>query len=132
VLAAYLALLVAPWLAAPAHRVMFVTSAASPDFYLPVAILVVIGAAFLLAVRKSPRRRLCLFCAAWPLVALAPVMSLGALREDQLVHDNYLYLASAGWCVMVADWVVRFARRGRTERRLAWCGAAAAVLVYAA
>ena len=81
VLGAYLAMLVVPWLAAPAHRVMFVTSAASPDFYLPVAILVAIGAAFLLAVHRSQRRRLYLFCAAWPLIALAPVMSLGAFRR---------------------------------------------------
>ena len=33
---------------------------------------------------------------------------------------------------MAADWMVRFARRGTTERRLAWSGGTAAAVVCAA
>ncbi|MFZ0889617.1 MAG: hypothetical protein WA005_14285, partial [Candidatus Binataceae bacterium] len=120
VIATYLAVLVIPWWAGPVHRVLPVLSPLSPGFYLPLAALAAIGSAFLLAVRNSPKRRLYLFCAAWTAIAMALLMNLRALRMDQLVHDNYLYLASFGWCLMVADWAVGVARRGVMARRLVW------------
>ncbi|MFZ0887167.1 MAG: hypothetical protein WA005_01825, partial [Candidatus Binataceae bacterium] len=101
VITAYLGLLLAPWWAGPAHRVMFVTSPWSPQFYLSVAVLAGVGLAFWLVVRRHPRRLFYLFCAAWMGVAIAPVvLSLGALLNDHLVHDVYLYMASAGWCIL--------------------------------
>ncbi|MFZ0888632.1 MAG: tetratricopeptide repeat protein [Candidatus Binataceae bacterium] len=133
VIAAYLGLLLVPWWSGPAHRVMFVTSVGSPQFYVPVALLCAVGVAFWLWVRRHPRRRLYLFCAAWIGVAIAPVvLSLGALLNTELVHDGYLYMASAGWCVLVADWAVQVVRRGVVTRRIACGAAAAAALVCAA
>ncbi|MFZ0890516.1 MAG: hypothetical protein WA005_18905 [Candidatus Binataceae bacterium] len=118
VLVTYLVMLAVPWLAGPDHRVLVVQSPTSAWFYLPVAGLVALGGVFLVALRNHPRRRLYLFCAGWVGVALLPMMDLKVLY--QLVSDTYLYLPSVGWCVLLGDWVVRFApqERVRATRRL--------------
>ncbi len=132
VLATYLELLTVPWMQGPQHQVLFVTSAASLDFLAPLITLGVLGLGFYLAVRRDPRRPLYLFCAAWMGIALAPVLSLGSLLPEHLVHDNYLYLSSVGWCVIVGDCALRLARRGTSARRLVWSVGGAAMVVYAA
>ncbi|MFZ0887166.1 MAG: tetratricopeptide repeat protein [Candidatus Binataceae bacterium] len=132
VIAAYLEMLSVPWSAGPAHGVTFVTSARAAAFLWPLAALVGIGALFWILVRNDPRRPLYLFCVAWVAIALAPVLSLGALVKDHLVHDNYLYLSSMGWCLMLGDLAARLERRGPLGRRLAWGGVGTAALVCAA
>jgi len=125
----YLTLLAAPWLALPNHRAFPVSSAASPHFWIPVAVVVALGAALVLIWRRSARRKFYLFCAAWVGVSLAPMMVLSALYH--LVQDMYLYLPSVGWCVLVGDLAARFPSRSPVMRRLA-LGAAAALLVVCA
>ncbi len=137
-----LAVMIAPSTAGLAHRQLFVSSPgsvdfvrspASLDFLGPVAVLAVLALVFLRSVRNHPRRRLYLFCAGWILIAIAPMMNLGAITHFLEVQDDYLYLASAGWCVMFGDCVVRFVRAGRSMRRnLAWTAIAALVAVYLA
>ena len=129
VLAIYLTLLVAPWLALPNHRVLPVTSVASPGFWMPLGALLALGAVLLMVWRHSSRRGLYLFCAAWVGLSLAPMMGLRALYH--LVQDMYLYLPSVGWCILLADLVGRFSQRGLLPRRLALGGAAALLGVYA-
>ena len=114
----YLAVLAIPWMAGPSHRVLIVTSPASPHFYLSVAaLLMLVGGSFVL-LRNHPRRRLYLFCLAWMALALAPAMDLFAFLEDQIVHDGYAYLASAGGCVLVADWALNLGRAGALAKRV--------------
>jgi protein O-mannosyl-transferase len=111
VLLTYLLLLAVPWLAAPSHRLLVVSSAASPEFFVPVLLLGMVAAGFAFAIRAHPRRNLYLFCALWMAVAIAPMMNLRGLFEQALIQDRYLYMPSVGCCLMAADWAVRFARR---------------------
>jgi len=120
-LATYLRLLVIPWTAGPAHRVLPPASIGSPDFWMPAAMLVVAGAASVWAAMNSPRRRLYLFCSAWMGLTFAPALNLRAFRPEMLGQDRYLYLPSVGWCVIFAAALAGFARR----RRLAWAAVTA-------
>ena len=129
VFATYLALLAMPWLTLPNHRALPVSSPISPEFWVPLAAIVLIGAAFLLVAVRHPRRRLYLFCAAWMGVTLAPMMMLHSLYH--LVQDMYLYLPSVGWCLLVGDLLAGVARKNALARRLAFGGATAMLVVFA-
>ena len=129
VLATYLAMLTMPWLTLPNHRVFPVSSVLSPEFWLPLATIVLLGVAFLVVERRDPRWRLHLFCAAWIGVTLAPMMLLHSVYH--LVQDFYLYLPSVGWSLLVADLIAVFARKNAFARRLAFGGGAAMLVVYA-
>ena len=107
-IAAYLTLLAMPWRAAPAHRLEIVGRIDSLGFLLPAAgLLALCGGAFFV-LRRHPHRRLYLFCGTWFAVAIGPMLNLGALFGGDLIQDRYLYLASFGFCVMVADLAVTF------------------------
>ena len=128
VIAGYIGLLAMPWLAGPRRELLTVSSAASPHFWGPVAILLVLAGAFLAAVRNHPHRRRYLFFAAWTAVAMAPLVNLRLFFDRAFVQDRYLYFASAGWCFMVADFAVSLADRSKTAKRIVW-GVAAAFLI---
>ncbi len=131
VLAGYVGLLVMPWRANPAHRVLTVTSVESPEFYLPALGLLALAAASALFLRRHPHRSLYLFCAVWMAITIAPTMDLSGFRPELLVQDRYLYLPSVGWCVMVADFAVWLGRRSALAKRLVQGGAVAVVTVCA-
>jgi tetratricopeptide (TPR) repeat protein len=130
-LAIYLRLLVVPWAAGPAHRLLPPAGLAAPDFWIAIAIVVVAAGIFGLAIRNSSRRRLYLFCAAWMAISIAPAMNLPSFRSDMIVQDRYLYLPSVGWCLMIAIAVAGFARRN-LYRQAVSAAAAALLVVYAA
>ncbi|MGH7812934.1 MAG: tetratricopeptide repeat protein [Candidatus Binataceae bacterium] len=124
----YAKLLAIPWLAGPAHPQIGPGSIASPEFYLPLIGLIAIAATAIAALRKNPRRRLYLFCAALMLVPLIPILYVAPFD----IQDRYLYLPSAGFCLMAADLAVSY---GRADRAIAWAirsGAIAMLLLYAA
>ena len=104
-----------------------VASPASPELlYLPLAALATLGVGLQCAIRRHPHRRLYLFCAVWMGVTIAPVMDLKALPPQMLIQDRYLYLTSAGWCVMVGDWTYDLApaeraKAGSYGARRRWC-----------
>ncbi len=106
-LCGYLGLLVMPWLAAPAHRFAIVTTAASAQFYLPLAALVLLAAGLFVTLRHDRRGRLYLFALAWMLIAIAPAMNIRPIFPGALLQDRYLFLVSAPWCVMLADLAIR-------------------------
>ena len=128
----YAAIMALPWTAGPAHRVLFVRSVLDPDFYLPAAAILAASAAFAAALRSSRRARLYLFCAAWAALTLSPVLYLPALLDNQLVHDNYTYLPSVGFCVMIADLAIGAAARSGAARRMTIAAAAAMLALCAA
>jgi protein O-mannosyl-transferase len=130
-LLSYLALLALPWRAGPAHELFLVDSWASPAFYVPLATLIALCAAFVFLIRRSERFSLYLFLAAWIAVAIAPVMNLRGLYPEALVQDRYLYLASVGWCVILADVAVRYARGPAPARWAAWVASVAVIVVCA-
>ncbi len=131
-LAIYLSLLLMPRTAGPSHRLIILTSTASPEFWLPAGSLLIAAGAFVLLARSDRRGRLYLFCAAWTAIALAPMLNLGGLFQQGLIQDRYLYLASAGWCLIVADLIIRFADRSARARRAAYVVAGAIIVICGA
>jgi Flp pilus assembly protein TadD len=132
VIATYLELPVMPWLAGPAHRVLFVTGPLAPEFYLPAAALIALGGALVLGLGSHPDRRLFLFCALWSAITISPFLYLPALLPNQLVGDNYAYLPSVGFCIALADWAAGIAGASALGRRAVSIGAAAMLALYAA
>jgi len=132
VLATYLTLLIAPWQAGPSHALPlhFVATPGSPGFLLPAGALIVSAVAFVVAVGRDPRARLHLFCAAWILTSLAPMMNLRAFSQPWL-SDRYLFVASFGWCLMLADLAASFARRTGRLAAAIYTGAAALTILHA-
>ena len=60
------------------------------------------------------------------------MMNLKGLFEQAPLQDRYLYLASMGYCVMLADWAVALMRSHWPARRdLLWAAAATVILVCA-
>ncbi len=94
-----LADIIIPWQAGPSHRIMWVSSPAAADFWMPALGLSLIAIAAWLALAGSPNRKLYLFSAAWVFIAMAPVLNLGILYPNALVADRYLYLSSFGYCL---------------------------------
>jgi tetratricopeptide (TPR) repeat protein len=129
VLCEYLAVLLLPWLAGPAHPVDFVMTAGLANFYLPLGALALAAVAGFLAFRKSPRRRLYLFCTCWWLVTLAPALSLNQVVS--LVQDRYQYVPSFAVCLLVADLATRFQISIFSRRAIA-AAATAVTLLYVA
>jgi protein O-mannosyl-transferase len=127
----YSMLLLMPWRAGPAHRLDAAKSIASPEFYMPVIGLgAICGLAFLL-LRRHPHRRLYLFCGAWILIALGPLLNLKGLFGPYLIQDRYLYLASFGFCMMAGDLAISFGRGSEAKLQATRIGAAAVAMVYA-
>ncbi|HVN63012.1 MAG TPA: tetratricopeptide repeat protein, partial [Candidatus Binataceae bacterium] len=121
--ATYLLLLVMPWRAGPAHRLDPVGSFATLGFIVPVAAFVALCGAGFIALRNNPRRRIYLFGAAWIPIALAPMLNLNGLLAQAVVQDRYLYLPSFGFCLIVADFAVAYARSNETSAQAVWIGA---------
>lgn len=128
VLATYLTVMVMPWRTLPNHRVLPVSSPSSPEFWVPLAAILLVVAAFLVLELRDPRRRLHLFCAAWMGITLAPMMVLHQMPH--LVQDYYLFLPSVGWCILLGDVIAVVARQNALSRRLALGAAAVMLIVY--
>jgi hypothetical protein len=111
VLATYLTTMVMPWRTLPIHPAFPVSSALSPDFWMPLTAIMLAGAAFLVAELRDTRRRPHLFCAAWIPLTFVPMVMLHSLPH--LIQDYYLYLPSVGWCILLGD--VLAVSRGRTR-----------------
>ncbi|MGH7814128.1 MAG: tetratricopeptide repeat protein, partial [Candidatus Binataceae bacterium] len=126
----YLLLIAAPWLPGPAHSLTIAHWIASPRFLLPLAGLGALAYAGLKSIARHPHRRLYLFCAAWFLIALAPMLYLPGLFRESFIHDRYLYLPSVGICVIAADWAAVYARGGERRTMAVWIAAAAMALAY--
>ncbi|HVN64849.1 MAG TPA: hypothetical protein VMT58_09450, partial [Candidatus Binataceae bacterium] len=128
---AYLILVAAPWLAGPAHRLPIAYGLLTPQFMLPLAGIAALAYVGIKALARHPHRRLYLFCAAWFLITLSPMMNLPGLFNESLLHDRYLYLPSVGFCVMAADLAAAYARRGEREKLAVWAVAGAVGIAYA-
>ncbi|MGH7814601.1 MAG: glycosyltransferase family 39 protein [Candidatus Binataceae bacterium] len=129
-IAAYLAMLAIPWRTGPAHPLAIVRSVAAPEFYLPAIALAALCFAGWLAFRRDPQRRLYLFCAAWVAIGLAPALDLHTLGIQSAIQDRYLYLPSFGFCAIVADLAMRFARGSRRRAIAAEIAAAGTVAAF--
>ncbi|HXW83998.1 MAG TPA: hypothetical protein VEJ86_06310, partial [Candidatus Binataceae bacterium] len=98
----YLRILVVPWTPGPAHPLPIVSTLSSRGFYLPVLLLTAVALTAALLIWNSSRPRLYLFCAAWMVLALVPVLNLRAMPQ-LMIQDRYLYLSSAPFCLAAAE-----------------------------
>ena len=130
-LGTYAVLLVALWRAGPAHSVHIVSSAAAREFYLPMLALIGLVGSAAVALWSDRRRLFYLFCAVWIAVSLVPVMNLRAFSPQALVEDRYLYLASAAWCIAIAELAVSFFSRVEPSGRLLAAATAIVTVVCA-
>jgi len=130
-LAVYLQVLVVPWAAGPAHRLLAPASLVAPGLLIPAAIVIAAVGVFALAIRNSSRRNFYLFCAGWMAITFAPAMNLPAFRSDMLIQDRYLYVASVGWCLMLATALAGLAVRG-LARQLIWAAVGVWLMAYGA
>jgi protein O-mannosyl-transferase len=125
----YLEILLIPWLAGPAHNVEFVLSPSIKNFYIPIAILSLAALLSYLAIRRSARDKLYLFCVIWWFVTLTPVL----VNLDQVIaeaHDRYEYTGSLAFCIMLSDWMVRFAAQDSFRRTVVASLAAGLAVLY--
>ena len=92
----------------------------------PVLILAAAALALLWLARQS---RALAFAALLLLLPILPVLNFRAFAYDDLQHDRYLYLPSAGLCLLLAMAAARFLRW--PALRLGLLAAASAALAYA-
>jgi Dolichyl-phosphate-mannose-protein mannosyltransferase len=128
VLLTYLAVLALPAMAGPTHAVAFVTSPQPIAFICAAVLIILAGAAFVMA-RRSSERRIYLFCAAWTLLTLAPALNLNSLFY--LVDDRYLYAPSFGWSLAVAVAAMQLATTGARARIAVGTAMAMLLALYA-
>ncbi|HUO05050.1 MAG TPA: tetratricopeptide repeat protein [Candidatus Binataceae bacterium] len=126
----YLMILLLPWRAGPVHHMDIVQSAASLDFLLPMAGLIAVCAVSFTLLRNNSHRRLYLFCAAWFLIALAPMLNIGGLFLQAFIQDRYVFFPSFGFCLIAADMAAGFARGSESRERSVLIGALAVAAGY--
>jgi tetratricopeptide (TPR) repeat protein len=132
VVAHNLTVIINPFEAGPSHRITWVGTAWSADFWMPAMGLGLLGLAGLMALADSPNRKLYAFSVAWVFIAMAPVLNLGILYPNALVADRYMYFSSFGWCLMAAQPVVALARSKPTFAPAAGAIVGIAALIYGA
>lgn len=106
----HLMIVILAWDCGPEHPLPWVTKVESVGFFLPLALLICGGLAFLIVVWRNPRRNFYLFVALWFFVCLAPMLNLNYLEPHSAgvngfapVQDRWTYLSSFGWCVLLAE-----------------------------
>jgi tetratricopeptide (TPR) repeat protein len=122
VLAGYLRHLVAPFDLSLIYDAPLARGFADARFLVPAALLA--GLAVALWALRRRLARVHWFALALLFAPLLPVLNLRVFHQEYLIQDRYLYLPSAGFCLLVALLVVRLAR-GRAAL------AAAALLLVA-
>ncbi|MGH7815005.1 MAG: tetratricopeptide repeat protein [Candidatus Binataceae bacterium] len=127
----YLAILIVPWRPDVAHNLTAIRTVASPGFYLPAIGVAALAAAMWLLLAHRSRRNLYLFCAAWFLITLAPVLDLNLMVAGVAIQDRYLYIPSFGICLMIADPAVEFARRSAKNARTAKIASTLVIVIFA-
>ena len=126
VMLAYLEVEAIPGVAGPAHGLNWITRPA-PIAFESAAVLLILAALSFVLIKRSPDRRLYVFCAVWSLLTIAPALNLNSILF--LVHDRYLYAPSFGFSLAFALAATRIARVNRAAR--AAVGTATAVLLAA-
>lgn len=131
VMGTYAMLLVAPWRAGPVHPIDIVSVASSREFYLPLLALAGLIGSIAVALWNDRRRMLYLFCAAWIAISVIPVLNLRAFSPLALVEDRYVYMASAAWCIALAELAVSFLAGIEPSGRLLAATTAGVTLLFA-
>ena len=89
----------------------FVGHATFGGVWLPLLVLALLAAVFLLFAARSRQRRVELFSLALALLTLFPVLWVRWFPSDDFVHDRYLYLPLAGIAMLFATIIVHLGGR---------------------
>jgi len=120
VLTTYLRLLIAPYPLSAVYDVQFVTDPVAARILLPLAFVVVVAAASGALVAIAPITSRALL---WFGIFLWPVLDLRAFNShESMVHDRYLYIPSAGFCLLLGLGIVALWQCGSVWRRVAGAG----------
>ncbi len=112
VLLLYLRHLVLPIHLSAWYDAPYVALPSSAGFLLPLLLLLAIGTALLLIVRRS---RVAKFALAWLLLPLiSPLAGIRFFADGDLLHDRYLYLSTMGFALFVA-WLAQAAHSAFRE-----------------
>jgi tetratricopeptide (TPR) repeat protein len=141
VLLFYLRLLVWPFGLSCYYDKPYVSAPAFRSFVLPLIMILLALAAFVLRYRWTRRQsreesRIVAFAGFWMALAIAPVLNFRLLPEGETAHDRYLYLPSVGFVILVGLTLRQVERRlAPGLRRAAWVNAfgvgLAALLAFA-
>src|SRR5579875_557436 len=126
-----LADIIDPFQAGPSHRIIWINSPASPEFWMPAVVLALIAAAGLMAVADIPNRNAYLFSAAWVFIPMLPVLNLCILYPNALVADRYLYFSSFGFCLLSGEVAAAIARSNSAWRLPVGAAVGTLAVVYA-
>ena len=131
VLATYALMLIEPWRASPVHPVEIVSSVAASGFYLPLLAMMALAVGAAYALWNDRRNKFYLFCALWIAASMIPALNLRAFTPIALVEDRYLYMASAAWCMAIAELAVSYLPKLESSGRLLAAATAIVVVVCA-
>jgi Flp pilus assembly protein TadD len=101
VLAFYARQLIAPFWVSPEANTYWVTSPTLRQFWIPLAICVLLFTIGVIAYRHSRTRALLLVLYGWILLPLVPALYLPVFPPQELVHDRYLYFPTVGFCIVL-------------------------------
>lgn len=127
VLAGYLRHLVAPFNLSLIYDAPLARGLGDPRFVVPAIILAGLAVALWAFRRRLGREHL--FALVLLFAPLAPVLNLRVFHPDYLIQDRYLYLPSAGFCLLAALLLTRLAR---TRPRPALAAAVLLLVSYGA
>jgi hypothetical protein len=123
----YLAVVAIPGVAGPAHDVDWVMHL-RPIVFIDVGVLLALAAIAFIAARRSPDRRIYLFCAIWIFLTIAPALNLDSILW--LVDDRYLYTPTFGWSLAVAVALTAIASSGAIARNIVGVAFAVTIALY--
>jgi hypothetical protein len=114
VLVFYLKKLVLPMPASPYYDQDYVT-AANGEFWLPIAVLVLVIAIAWIWARRSTNPGLVHFAFWGMVIGILPVLDLNLFLWKEIAHDRFLYLSSVFFCLLVAQLLFADLRLGMRE-----------------
>ncbi len=100
----YLKKLVLPIPASPFYDQDYVT-APNVGFWLPLAILTVVGIVAWFWSKRSTNPGLVRFCVSSMAIGILPVLDLNVFQWREIAHDRFLYLSSVFFCILVAQFL---------------------------
>lgn len=104
VLAFYLRKLLVPFGLTALYYTPYESSSRTDLFVVSVLLLSAYAAVARFAYRKSGDKTI-VFLALWPLVTLGPALYLPALQNGDFVRDRYVFLPSAGFALLLAQYI---------------------------
>lgn len=110
--------LIAPFWISPYLNVHWVT-AMNRDFWVPLAICVVLLMIAGILWNRSAERPLLSALYAWILLPLLPALYIKVFSKAEVAHDRYLYVSSIGFCILVVTIFRAAAKRVTLPPRIA-------------